>query len=101
MEIAQVIFQASDRVFHAGIEEADGQRELNHAQLRREITRRITDKFNGGASAYEIKNSFKHNTKHKASVNDALEDMLGSGLLVKVRVETGGREKEVYRLKAD
>ena len=91
----------SDRVFHAGIEEADGQRELNHAQLRHEIARRITDKFNGGASAAEIKSSFKHNTKHKASIADALEDMLDSGMLEKVHVETGGRGKSVYRLKGE
>ena len=40
-----------------------------------------------------IKSSFKHNTKHKASIADALEDMLDSGMLEKVHVETGGRGK--------
>jgi hypothetical protein len=101
MELAQKIFHRSDRVFQAGIEEADSQRELGHADLRREIVRRIEVKFAGGASKAEIKSSFKHNTKHKASIEDALEDMLASGLLEKGWVETGGRSKEVYRVKGE
>jgi hypothetical protein len=95
------IFQRSDRVFQAGIEEADSQRELNHAELRREIVRRIEVKFSGGASRAEIKSSFKNNTKHKAAIDNALQDMLDSGMLVKVHVETGGRGKEIYQVKRE
>jgi hypothetical protein len=98
MELAQKIFQRSDQVFQAGIEEADGQRELNHAELRREIIRRIEVKFAGGASKAEIKKSFRHNTKHKLAIDDALDDMLASGLLECQRVETGGKPKEIYRV---
>lgn len=58
-------------------------------------------KFSGGASRAEIKSSFKHNTKHKAAIDDALQDMLDSGMLVKVPVETGGRGKEVYQVKRE
>jgi hypothetical protein len=98
MELAQRMFTLSDRVFQAGIEEAEGQRELSHAELRREIIRRIEVDFSGGASKAEIKKSFRHNTKHKGSIDDALDDMLGSGLLTSEIVKTGGRGKEVYRV---
>ena len=99
MELAKRMFETSDRVFQAGIEEADGQRELTHAELRHEIVRRIENKFNGGASKAEIKQSFRHNTKHKGSVDHALDHMVASGLLYKQLVATGGRGKEVYRVK--
>ena len=63
------------------------------------IARRIAAGFGGKASAPEIKRNFRHNTKHKNAIDDALQDMVMSEMLEKVWVGTGGRNKQVYRLK--
>lgn len=98
MEIAQRIMHQSNQVFMRGIEEADKKRALDHAGLKREIARRLADDFPGEASLFEIKRSFRHNTKHKAAIDDALKDMESSGMVKRLRVETGGAPKWVYRL---
>jgi len=98
MEIAQAVMRLSDRVLKIGIDEAEKKRVLDHTELRLEIARRIAD-FGGKASAPEIKRNFRHNTKHKNAIDDALQDMVMSEMLEKVWVGTGGRNKQVYRLK--
>jgi hypothetical protein len=100
MEIAQTFFRLSDRAFQQGIEEAEKKRELTHAELRHEIARRIASDFGGAASASEIQRSFRHNTKHKGAIDDALQDMLNSEMLERQTVKTAGRSKEVYRLRS-
>jgi hypothetical protein len=99
MEIAQSLMRLSDKAFKAGIDEAEKIRELSHSELRREIARCIADDFAGQVSAAEIRRSFRHNTKHKGAIKDAMDDMLESGMLECEWVKTGGRKKEVYKLK--
>jgi hypothetical protein len=99
MELAQAVMHLSDRAFKIGIDEAEKKRQLDHASLKLEIERRIEDDFDGEASLSEIKRSFRHNTKHKGAVDDALEDMVKSQTLETKWVDTGGRRKEVYRLR--
>jgi hypothetical protein len=101
MEIAQAFLRLSDEVFKKGIDEAERQRELGHAELRREIIRRIRDDFDGAASAAQLRRSFRHNTKHKDAIDDALTDMVKTETLEKGWIETGGRKKEVYKLKQE
>ena len=99
MELAQAVMRLSDRVLKIGIDEAEKKRVLDHTELRLEIARRIAADFGGKASAPEIKRNFRHNTKHKNAIDDALQDMVMSEMLEKVWVGTGGRNKQVYRLK--
>ena len=101
MEVAQAIMRHSDRVFQRGIDKARKNRELTHAELRHEIARRLAADHNGQASESELKRSFRHNTKFKSAMDDALVDMKNSGMVEHVRVKTGGRDKMVYRLKED
>lgn len=99
MELAQSVMHLSDRAFKIGIDEAEKKRQLDHAGLKLEIERRIVDDFDGGASLSEIKRSFRHNTKHKGAIDDALADMIQSQTLETKVIDTGGRKKQVYRFK--
>jgi hypothetical protein len=99
MEAAQAIMRHSDQVFQRGIDKARKNRELTHAELRHEIARRLAADHNGQASEAELKRSFRHNTKFKTAMDDALIDMKNSGMVEHVCVKTGGRDKWVYRLK--
>ena len=99
MEVAQAIMRHSDRVFQRGIDKARKNRELTHAELRHEIARRlVADFFNRQASTAELKHSFRHNTKFKGAVEDALKDMRDTKMVEYVCIKTGGRDKWVNRL---
>jgi hypothetical protein len=107
MEIAQTIMRHSDEVFRVGIDAAQQKRRLDHASFKIEIVRRIkTDtyliRYKGetfyGASDFEMRRSFRHNSTHKKAVNDALDDLRESGVLRYQMVHTGGRIKQVNRL---
>jgi hypothetical protein len=104
MEIAQAIMRQSDVTFTFGIDEAQKKRTLDHAAIKLEIIRRLKADFRNPetgeyeASEFEIKRSFRHNTKHKKAVDDAIQDLIASGTLKKATIKTGGRHKEVCRL---
>jgi hypothetical protein len=106
MEIPQAIMRHSDEVFRAGIDSAQQKRRLDHASFKLEIVRRIkTDAYlihyKGetfyGASDFDKRRSFRHNSTHK-KVNDALDDLRDSGVLLRQTIHTGGRSKQVNRL---
>jgi len=90
MEIAQAVMRLSDRVLKIGIDEAEKKRVLDHTELRLEIARRIAADFGGKASAPEIKRNFRHNTKHKNAIHDALQDTVMSEMLEKCGSERAG-----------
>ena len=96
-EIAQTIMHLSDETFKLGIDEAEDKRQLNHAEMKLSIERKIRFVL-GPSSDFEIRQHFRHNTKHKKAVGDALEDMLGSGIFKLQLVKTGGRAKTIYWL---
>lgn len=99
MEVATAIMRMSDWIFKSGMDDAEKKRVLEHADLKLEIERRLRDDFSGAASLFEIRSSFRHNTKYKGAVAGALEDMIEGGILAAPEpVKTGGREKRVYRL---
>ena len=91
METVQAMMRISDRVFKGGIDEAEAVRQLDHADLKREIVRRLRDDLGGAASAFEIKNSFRHNTKHKDALRNALLDMIDSGIIASSRAKRSSR----------
>jgi hypothetical protein len=104
MEIAQAIMRQSDATFTFGIDEAQKKRTLDHAGLKLEIIRRLKVDFRNPetgkyeASVFEIKRSFRHNSKHKKAVPDAIQDLIDSGTLKPAIIKTGGKHKEVCRL---
>jgi hypothetical protein len=81
------------------MDEAQKKRTMDHAELKHEIIRRLEQDLGGIASASEIKKSFKHNTRHKKAIDDAIEDMLNSETLERGWVKTGGRSKLGYWVK--
>jgi hypothetical protein len=94
MEIGQLIMRKSNEVFKLGIDDGDAKRQLDHAELKREIARRLRDDLGGSASVPEIKRSFRHNTKHKDALQNALIDMVGSGIITPLEhLKTGGRDQ--------
>ena len=99
MELAQEFMRRSDHLFKKGMDEAQKKRTMDHAELKHEIIRRLEQELGGIASASEIKKSFKHNTRHKKAIDDALEDMLNSETLARGTVKTGGRDKVAYWVK--
>jgi hypothetical protein len=98
MEIADVLVKRSAKFFEKGIEDAQSRKEMRHAELVREIERRVRNKFGGQASRAEIGRTFKNNKTHKDAVTNALADMVDSGTFEEVKIQTGGREKVVLRL---
>jgi hypothetical protein len=99
MEVAQAMMRMSDWIFKRGMDDAEAKRVLEFADLKLEIERRLRDDFEGAASLFEIKTSFRHNTKYKGAVIGALIDMVDGGILAEPEpVKTGGRDKRVYRL---
>jgi hypothetical protein len=98
MEIAQVIMRHSDATFTFGIDEAQKKRTFDHAGLKLEIIRRLKVDFRNEASEFEIKRSFRHNSKHKKAVPDAIQDLIDSGTLIKDTIKTLGKPKVVCRL---
>jgi len=53
------------------------------------------------ASLFEIKQSFRHNTKRKDAIPNALQDLKESGTFTMIQRKTGGRDKWVYHLEED
>jgi hypothetical protein len=101
MELAHRIVKLSGVTFQNGIDDATQFKEMGHQELVREIERRIATKFGGEATEYQIGRTFRHNKKHKLAVKDALEDMVNSGTFEKVKLDTDGRPKAVYRLRKE
>jgi hypothetical protein len=78
MELAQALMHRSDPLFKSGMDEAQKKRTMDHAEIKLEIIRRFKSDFcdpNTGdceASLFEIKQSFRHNTKRKDAIPKAL-----------------------------
>jgi hypothetical protein len=102
IEVAQAIMRRSDDVLSAGMSNADKNRLLDHAEMRREVIRRLKDNRefpNHEASFAELKASFKHNTKKVGALKQVLDDMVDTGILEYIpNRQTGGRGKDVFRL---
>jgi hypothetical protein len=99
MEVAQAIMRMSDQRSKEGMDEAEASRQLDHAELKREIARCLRSDFPDAASPSEIKKHFKHNTKHKDAINNVLLDMVNCGMITPLEeVKTGGRSKWVHRV---
>jgi hypothetical protein len=107
MELAQVIMLQSDKTFKLGIDDAQKKKRLDHASLKLEIIRRVKADFRNPetgkyeASEAEIKRSFRHNTKHKKAVPDAIDDLIDSGTFTKHVIKTLGAPKKVLRLEEE
>ena len=93
MELAQAFMRQSDNLLQGGMDEAHKKRTLDHAELKREIVRRLQADFCDEASEFEIKRSFRHNTTRRDAITNALGDLADSGTLQRVCVKTGGRDK--------
>jgi hypothetical protein len=99
-EIARAIMRRSDRVFAEGMSKADKNRLLDHAEMKREVIRRLKDEFHDHeASEAELKVSFKHNNRKIGALKLVLQDCLDTKILEFIpNRKTGGRAKNVYRL---
>jgi hypothetical protein len=98
MEIGQRIMKLSANTFQAGIDDAQQYQLMDHQDFVQELERHFQIKFGGQASRSQIERTFRHNKKNKFAIKDALDDMVQSGTLTKGWKETGGRDKQVYKL---
>jgi hypothetical protein len=101
MEIAYAVVRHSQATLKDGINHAAKDKVFDHADTVREVERRIRDEFKGAASLGDLRVSFRRNKKARNTLQLALDDLIESRTLVKEFVETGGRNKYVYRFRRE